>query len=155
IISTRMLPLSLRAITAFLFALLVVMLRSGLVLGQQELGQKSNGDVDEFYGSYGDSIAIEVPPYHGMEPKLALDYSSTAGNGPFGVGWRLNGFSVIERASSPGRGTPRYKSSDIFLLDGEELVPCAAHKLPNGSAGSLSPSCSTAVAAYGSSAEFY
>ena len=50
------------------------------------------------------------------------------------MGWSLSGLSVIERAS-PGKGTPAYDGSDIFLIDGQELVQCVA--------GTLSPSCDT------------
>src|SRR5262249_51764126 len=55
-------------------------------------------------------------------------------NGFVGVGWSLTGFSVIQRASKR-RGAPAYNAGDIYLLDGQELVPCAS--------GSLSPSCTT------------
>ena len=41
--------------------------------------------------------------------------------------------SVIERASPEARHAKAFSSADIFLLDGEELVPCAT--------GSVSPSC--------------
>jgi hypothetical protein len=65
---------------------------------------------------------------------LTLAYSSYGRNGFVGVGWALSGFSQIERAS-PGRGTPRFDANDIYLLDGQDLVPCVG--------GSLSPSCTT------------
>ncbi|HEY3351640.1 MAG TPA: FG-GAP-like repeat-containing protein [Polyangia bacterium] len=95
----------------------------GLLLGADAWAQ--GGAVDEFTGSFGTSIPITVPAYHGLEPQLGLSYSSGGGNGFVGVGWSLAGFSTIERAS-PGRGTPRYDANDIYLLDGEELVPCTA-----------------------------
>src|SRR6202044_1012826 len=64
-----------------------------------------------------------------------LSYSSGGGDGFVGVGWSLSGFSTIQRVS-PGHGTPAYNdSTDVFLLDGAELVPCVS--------GSLSPSCTT------------
>src|SRR5262245_12811146 len=74
---------------------------------------------------FSDSIPIAVPPFHGVEPSLALRYDSGAGNGFVGVGWRLSGLSVIERASVRF-GAPRYDdATDVFLLDGDELVSCA------------------------------
>src|SRR4051812_46310309 len=94
----------------------------------------ASADPSSFFGAFEEDVPIVVPPFHGLEPKLSLHYSSSAGNGPVGVGWSLTGFSVIERAS-PGGGTPRYTNGDIFLLDGQELVPCAP--------GSVSPSCTT------------
>lgn len=90
--------------------------------------------VDRFYGEFEETIPIEVPKFHGIEPAIALSYSSTGGNGFVGVGWTLSGFSKIERAS-PGKGAPRYDANDIWLLDGQELVPCIG--------GSVSPSCTT------------
>ncbi len=41
-----------------------------------------------------------------------------------GVGWSLSGFSVIERTKN-GRGTPRFTSTDVYVLDGQELLPCS------------------------------
>jgi RHS repeat-associated protein len=80
------------------------------------------GQVDSFYGSFGTSVAIETPGFRSIGPQLSLGYVSGGGNGLAGVGWGLSGFSVIERAS-PGRGAPAYDASDIFIVDGEELVP--------------------------------
>jgi hypothetical protein len=70
------------------------------------------------------AIPIEVPPFHGVEPRLALRYSSLSGNGFVGVGWAVSGFSVIERTRN-GRGTPRFAATDVYVLDGQELLPCA------------------------------
>lgn len=100
---------------------------------------KSLGGVGEsvegrFNGSYQTSIPIEVPAFHGIEPKLALHYDSSQGNGWLGLGWSLSGLSQIERMS-PGRGAPRVNGDDLYVLDGMELIPCAA--------GSASPSCKT------------
>src|SRR5688572_21272228 len=94
---------------------------------------------DPFHGALQTSIPIEVPAFHGIEPRLALAYSSTGGNGFVGVGWDLAGVGVIER-TSPGRGAPRYDISDVFALDGQELLACTA--------GSTSPSCTTCPAGY-------
>ena len=90
--------------------------------------------VDPFVGSFSTAVPIAVPPFHGIEPSLALTYNSSRGNGFVGVGWALSGLSVIERAS-PGRGAPRHDANDIFLLDGQELIECVA--------GTVSPSCDT------------
>jgi hypothetical protein len=76
-------------------------------------------------GSLVRQVPIEVPSFHGIEPRLALAYSSQAGNGFLGVGWRLGGFTVVERTRN-GRGTPRFTGEDVFVLDGQELLPCAA-----------------------------
>jgi RHS repeat-associated protein len=74
-------------------------------------------------GSYQTSYPIKIPSYHGLEPDLGLTYDSSTGNGLVGVGWKLAGFSYIQRAS-PGKGAPNYDESDVFFLDGMELIPC-------------------------------
>ena len=75
-------------------------------------------------GSYRTSIPIEVPPYHGLEPKLALSYVSGGPNGFVGVGWTLSGLSSVKRASA-GMGVPNFDATDIHLLDGQQLIRCA------------------------------
>jgi hypothetical protein len=88
-------------------------------------------------GAFTESIPIDVPAFRGLEPSLALTYDSGRGNGFVGVGWRLAGLSVIERVS-PRQGAPRYDnpSTDVFMLDNEELVACTASM--------TSPSCTSA-----------
>ncbi len=85
-------------------------------------------------GVFSQTISIEVPAFHGVEPRAALSYSSSAKNGFPGVGWNLSGVGTI-RATKNGRGVPAYAAADVYLLDGMELVPCAL--------ASLSPSCTT------------
>src|SRR5215467_154676 len=93
---------------------------------------RSSVVTDAFHGAMQTSVAIDAPVFHGVEPAIALAYSSSAGAGAAGVGWSLTGFSSIERAG-PGQGAPRYDALDVFLLDGQELVACAP--------GMVSPSC--------------
>src|SRR5882724_1749075 len=88
-------------------------------------GLRAQDQVDGANGSFVQTIPIQVPPFFGIEPKLSLSYDSKVGNGPLGMGWRVDGLSVIQRAS-PGRGAPTFNGADIFLLDGQELVPCAS-----------------------------
>ena len=90
--------------------------------------------VSESSGAFVKSIALRIPAFHGLEPGLVLGYSSQGGNGFAGVGWGLGGFGAIERFS-PGLGSPRYDGSDVYTLNGTELIPCPA---PNPS-----PSCTT------------
>ncbi|ATB37102.1 hypothetical protein CYFUS_002523 [Cystobacter fuscus] len=93
-----------------------------------------SASVDTYYGAFSSAAPISVPAFHGLEPSLRLVYSSAGGSGAAGVGWGLEGFSTIGRASST-KGTPAYNGGDLFLLDGQDLVPCPA--------GSSSPSCTT------------
>lgn len=74
------------------------------------------------------TIAIEVPPGRGgLQPSLALSYSSRAGNGILGVGWSLSGTSQIARCRSNLRRDrtarpARFDLSDRYCLDGTPLV---------------------------------
>ncbi|MFY0566796.1 FG-GAP-like repeat-containing protein [Archangium lansingense] len=105
----------------------------GPAVATEQAGRNGDG-VNTFYGGYQEHIPLEAPRFHGIEPKLSLAYNSSSGNGFVGVGWRLQGFSVLER-TNPGKGAPGYNGSDIYILDGQELFPCAS--------GSTSPSCTT------------
>ena len=78
------------------------------------------------------SIPIQIPPgTAGMQPSLALSYSSQGGDGPLGVGWGLSGLSVIQRCQktppTDGYHQPiNYDadtSNDAYCLDGERLIP--------------------------------
>src|SRR5262245_19553304 len=112
------------------FSLSVALLSARPAAAQQNPTEQ----VSSFFGSFSNSVAIQVPAFHGLEPRLALGYSSEGRNGFVGVGWSLSGFSTIQRVSA-GRGTPNFDSTDIYLLDGQELVACQS--------GMVSPSCTT------------
>ncbi len=96
--------------------------------------EKPGDTVSGFTGAFSQAIPIEVPPFRGLEPRLALGYSSGARNGFVGAGWALAGFSVVERVSQ-GLGSPRFDSTDRYVLDGQELIQCPA--------ANPSPSCTT------------
>lgn len=70
-------------------------------------------------GSY--AVPIDLPDgYRSQSTQLALQYSSGAGHGEFGLGWSL-GILAISRDSR--RGIPHYSEADTFLLSGEILLP--------------------------------
>jgi len=74
------------------------------------------------------TIPIQVPPgIAGMQPTLSLAYGSQGGNGELGMGWSLNGLSVIHRCSATRaqdgyKGFINYDRWDRFCLDGQRLV---------------------------------
>ncbi|WDG77605.1 SpvB/TcaC N-terminal domain-containing protein [Pseudomonas chlororaphis] len=73
-------------------------------------------------GMTGFSLPLPVSAGRGYAPALTLNYSSGAGNGPFGIGWQL-GVMTIQRRTN--RGVPRYDGGpeDEFVgPDGEVLV---------------------------------
>jgi hypothetical protein len=86
---------------------------------------------DLFTGTGNFTIPITLPPgRNGFQPQLALAYSPSRGNGPFGLGWAL-GVPEVSRKTS--KGVPRYRDTaadrtepDTFVLSGaEDLVPVA------------------------------
>lgn len=73
------------------------------------------------------SITVPVatsPGRAGFGPDLSLSYDSGAGNGPFGVGWKISLPSISRKTDN---GVPRYRhgpDEDVFVLsDAEDLVP--------------------------------
>jgi len=70
------------------------------------------------------SYPIIVPPGRkGVQPKLAITYSSDAKNGPLGVGWNV----AIPTIEVDTRfGVPKYQGNDRYLLNGQELSKLAS-----------------------------
>ena len=69
---------------------------------------------DLFTGQARTAVPLFVPPgRRGMQPSLALSYSSGGGNGWVGVGWGLD-MGFIQRSTKKGR--PQYNGSDTFVF---------------------------------------
>src|SRR5712691_1510946 len=73
---------------------------AAITSGGLEAAERASEQVGSFYGSFSHAIPIEVPPFHGIEPRLALAYSSEGRNGLVGVGWTFTGFSTLERVNA-------------------------------------------------------
>ncbi|HTF82037.1 MAG TPA: SpvB/TcaC N-terminal domain-containing protein, partial [Cytophagales bacterium] len=76
------------------------------------------------------NIPIELPAgIAGMQPSLSINYNSNAGDGILGMNWILTGLSEIQRTAVKRyyNGVEAagviYDNSDMFVLDGEVLVP--------------------------------
>jgi hypothetical protein len=107
---------------------------------------EKGGNVDQYFGAYTEAISLIVPPFHGIEPKLSVSYSSAGGNGLLGVGWRLQGLSEIELIDHH------------YELDGQWLIACTAETdvLHGPQAfGPRSPSCANAQGWYSTLSESY
>lgn len=98
-------------------------------------------------GSAGWSIPLEVftPPARSLSPELTLNYSSTAGNSAFGVGWDLTVATIRRDTRS---GVPRYADDDRLTgPGGSQLLPVgdsrSASQLPFGSGSRRSYRVST------------
>lgn len=113
-------------------ALLATMVAAPIHTASAEVMQRRDWKVEISQGTASARVDIEVPAFHEVTPKLSLTYDSSIQGGWLGAGWAFNGVSRIERVIK-GRGVPKYDTSDVFLLDGQELIPCAT--------GSVSPSC--------------
>ena len=87
-----------------------------------------NGNFQVANGSANYTVPIEIPPgMAGMQPSLALTYSSGGDNGPLGMGWGLSGLSTITRcgttlAQDGFIDGVDFDDNDKFCLDGERLV---------------------------------
>ena len=83
------------------------------------LGEKFSPDLYTGTGNF--SVPLTVPPgRNGLQPQLALTYSTGNGNGPFGLGWSLSVPGVTLKTS---KGLPRYQGKDVYVLSGaEDLV---------------------------------
>lgn len=78
-------------------------------------------------GTFAPSVEFDVlPAVRKFGPKVSIAYSASRSNGPLGAGWGLSSRSTIERRSRT-KGVSQHLSSDLFLVDGTELVP-----LPDG-----------------------
>ena len=91
------------------------------------LGEKFSADL--FTGTGNFSVPIGVPAGRGgVQPQLAVSFSTGGGNGVFGLGWGLSLPGVSRKTS---QGLPRYRDEspdggrpDTFILSGaEDLVP--------------------------------
>ncbi|MBU6957731.1 toxin [Pseudomonas sp. CVAP len=66
-------------------------------------------------------LPLPISPGRGFDPALGLSYDSQAGNGPFGLGWRLT-VNAITRQTS--KGVPRYLADDVIVgPSGDEWMP--------------------------------
>ena len=80
------------------------------------------------YGTASYSIPIEVVPgTHGMQPNLAITYSSASGRGLMGMGWTLTGLSSINRTQRNSYfdgavGSVNFNGNDRYVLDGSRLI---------------------------------
>lgn len=86
--------------------------------GVSPLGDRFQPDLMRGSGSF--SVPLHTPTGAGqMRPELRLDYGTGSGNGPFGLGWRLE-LPRIERRTD--RGMPTFTDADSFVIGGAEVL---------------------------------
>lgn len=85
---------------------------------------------------------VMAPGTAGVQPSIALGYSSQGGSGPFGHGWSVSGMSSIGRC----RATPEagdagehpaisFGDTDKLCLDGQRLLARPSSTCPTGPGG--------------------
>jgi len=101
----------------------------------EDLAIEHSVDVGELTGAA--SIRVPLPlttGRAGFGPSLALDYRSTSGNSPFGVGWQLGGVPAIgidtarrrvslslkQLSNAPAGYTARPERAPAFDYDDED-----------------------------------
>ena len=92
-------------------------------------GVGENVEVDPNMGAMRYSVPLKLlSGFAAATPKLALNYSSSAGSSLLGIGWSLQ-TPCIERATF--RGLPTYDQDDLFAANGsDELVRVADGATP-------------------------
>ncbi|AUX37642.1 MULTISPECIES: SpvB/TcaC N-terminal domain-containing protein [Sorangium] len=79
-------------------------------------------EVNPLTGTVSVGVPLKLSPGRdGFGPALALAYTSSGANSPFGAGWALEG--VLSVAVDTRRGLPRYDGSDRYSFAGMELLP--------------------------------
>ena len=111
----------------------IIFIVAGLLLSlssyAQELVGNFSGNFAVSQGNATYNIPIAVAAGRGgMQPSIALNYNSAAGNGLLGIGWNISGLSSITRcgktiAQDGAKGGVTYNnSSDRFCFNGQRLV---------------------------------
>ena len=87
--------------------------------GVAPLGDRFQPDFVRGSGSYAIPLRLPQGPNE-LRPSLSLAYATGAGNGPFGLGWRLNTLRIERRTD---RGLPLYDDDeDTFAIGGAEIL---------------------------------
>src|ERR1041385_7125278 len=75
-------------------------------------------------GTYSVALPLKLPSIRGrVLPEARLAYNTGSGNGPLGIGWRLD-VPYVQRQTD--KGLPRYDEADTMIdSSGEELVKLA------------------------------
>ena len=82
------------------------------------LGDRFQPDLVRGSGSYAVPLPCPKGP-NDLQPSPSLTYSTGSGNGPFGVGWRVEPMRIERRTD---RGVPTYGEDDEFVIGGAEVL---------------------------------
>ena len=106
---------------------------SGQILPTDQVSNQTFGKTDGTFAVTDDGAATyRIPLWlpagrNGVEPKLALVYNSNVGDGILGMGWKVEGLSMITRcaqdyARDGRRRAIQFDNLDRLCLDGQRLV---------------------------------
>ncbi|MEW4364932.1 SpvB/TcaC N-terminal domain-containing protein, partial [Aliikangiella maris] len=110
----------------------------GIVVPANENAGAVEGNGGVSGGSANYSIPIAIPPGRvGMQPNVSLNYSSTSGNGPVGIGWSISATASISRCAQTeahdGRNLGiQFNSDDRLCYNGNRLIPVSGAYGANG-----------------------
>jgi len=108
--------------------LLLVASVQNIALAQDIPGSSQTSYAVTPSGAFQFQVPISLPSgRNGIQPNLALSFSSSRGNGRLGVGWDLTGLSGIYRcgktmAIDGENRNYNYTINDRFCLDGQRLI---------------------------------
>ena len=114
------------------------------------------GKSDAVSGAANYTIPIVIPPgTNGIQPSLAIAYSSFGSDGILGKGWSLSGLSVISRIPHniyfDGETEPvELSTHDRFALDGQRLIGKTGNYGNNGATYGAEMEDFTTVTSHGS-----
>ncbi len=87
-----------------------------------DLGVDYSVDVDARTGAAILRVPVPAQPGRdGLGPAFSLNYSSQAGNSPFGAGWGISGLPTI--GIDTRQQLPRWDGRDTYQLEQDSLVP--------------------------------
>lgn len=89
----------------------------------EELTIEHQAEVNPLTGTAVVHVALDLTSGRAnFGPQLSLEYDSSSGNSPYGLGWSLGGLLMI--AVNTRKTLPRYEGKDNFVFSGSgELVP--------------------------------
>ncbi len=87
---------------------------SFLSKGIEDIEIEHHADVNPFTGTEVISVPLPLTPGRfGFGPSLSLQYSSSARNSAYGVGWSLGGLPTIDLSL---KQSPKYDGEDNFVF---------------------------------------